>query len=55
MWYLVGQLVCYDNSHSLFAGGRVSVLVVQKSCLPIGDQPPVLHGTSREVGNGKQV
>lgn len=53
--YLMGELVSDHYSHSLPAGGRIGVLVVQQSSLPVGDQPPILHSSHSKVRNGKQI
>ena len=53
--YLVCQFVSDDHGHPLLAGGRVGLFVIEQRSLAVGDQPPVLHGPSREVRDGKQV
>ena len=53
--YLVGQLMRNHSDYSLFvaAGGRLRV--IEQRVLPVGHQPPVLHGTGVEVGQGNLV
>ena len=53
--YLVGQLMSNHSDYSLFvaAGGRLRV--IEQRVLPVGHQPPVLHGPSVEVGQGNLV
>ena len=49
------QLMSNDYSHSLFASGRVSALIIKEGGLSVRYQPPVLHRPSREIRDGKQV
>lgn len=51
----MGQLMSNHSDYSLFvaAGGRLRV--IEQRIFPIGHQPPVLHGTGIEVGQGNLV
>ena len=53
--YHVSQLVGYDGDHPLLVPGGGGQGVVQQGRLPVGDQPPVLHGPRVEVWQGYLV
>lgn len=48
----MNKLVGDNTGHSLLVVGRRLVLVIQQVGLPVGDEAPVLHGTSTEVRDG---
>lgn len=52
---LVGQLVLDGLGNTLLAGGTAGLLIQQHVHDTVGDQTPVLHGTSAEVGHGDHV
>ena len=52
---LVRHLVAHHDRHPLLLRLRRLLLVDQQRRLPVRDQPPVLHGRAREVGDGDQV
>ena len=52
---LVSQLVCNDHCHSLLGTRRCMVAIIHECCLPVGDESPVLHGTSTKVWDSYQV
>lgn len=41
-----------NTGHSLLVVGGRLVLVIQQVGLPVGDEAPVLHGTSTKVRDG---
>lgn len=41
-----------NSSHFLLVVGRRLALIVQQVGLPVGDEAPVLHGTSTKVRDG---
>ena len=53
--YHVGELVGDDGDHALLVAGGGGDGVVQQGRLPVGDQPPVLHGPRIEVRQGDLV
>jgi len=53
--HLVGQFMCNNYSHSLLAGFWVCLTVIEESILPVGNQTPVLHRSSREVWDCKEI
>lgn len=52
---LMSQLMSNNHCHPLLGTWRRMVAVIHECCFPIGDEPPVLHGTSTKVWDSYQV
>lgn len=50
--YLVNQFMCDDTGNSLLVVRGWLVFIIKQVGFPVGDKPPVLHGTSTKVRNG---
>ena len=48
----MNQLMGNNTGHPLLVVGGRLVLIIQQVGLPVGNEAPVLHGTSTKVRNG---
>lgn len=47
--YHMSQFMCNDGGNPLLVGVGGELFIVEQCCLSVGDQTPVLHGSSIKI------